>query len=222
MENMNLFNRYWLFYLCLILLMCVGCAQVSGAPTPVVVRMLDLDVVPVTLAAPEMATPTASATPMLLPTATATPTPAPVSQVSGAPPATPPGPTPTPACTNLAEFVKNLSIGDNTQFESGVPIVKVWQIRNVGTCTWTTAYTLNFFGGEPMGGPASVNLSQDVPPGETIDISLNLITPNSPGPFSGNWVLKDATGNAFGLGPQANVPLVINIAVKPTPHPTPG
>jgi hypothetical protein len=216
------FNRYRLFYLCFIFLLSCSCSQAPGAPTPVVVRILDLNVVPVTLSAPELATPLPTLTPMLLPTATPTPTTVQIASASSAPTEIQVGPTSTPACTNLAEFVKNLSIGDNTQFEAGAALLKIWQIRNAGSCTWTTAYTLNFFGGEPMGGPATVNLSQDVPPGGTIDLRLNLIAPNSPGPFLGNWVLKDALGNAFGLGPQANQPLVVNIAVKPTPRPTPS
>jgi hypothetical protein len=81
-------------------------------------------------------------------------------------------------------------------------------------------YSLVFSGGETMGGSLSNSLSQEVKPGETIDLHLNLIAPFYAQPYTGNWFLQDAAGNLFGVGEQFNLPLSVTIVVKPpvTPH----
>ena len=209
-------------------LLVAGCAQTGslpdGDPTPIVVRLLDLNQVPVTLAAPENAAAiTPSSTPVVLqlaqPTATFTPTPP--SDLASPVPASPLPPTAV-LCRNAAEFVKHLMTSDNTVIPSGAPFVKIWQIKNVGTCVWTTLYTLNFYSGEPMGSQPSLPLSAEVKPGETIDLRLDLISPVAAGTYTGNWALKDPEGNLFGIGPDANQPLAVTIIVPRQPFPTPG
>lgn len=129
---------------------------------------------------------------------------------------------PMPTCTNQAEFVKHLSIGDFTQLKSGQYFAKVWQIKNIGTCIWTKEYALIFYDGNDMSGPLSIPLTQDVAPGEMIDLSVNLIAPNQVGVQTSNWMLQDNHGQLFGLGEASDQPLAVNIVIVPTPFPTPG
>jgi hypothetical protein len=82
---------------------------------------------------------------------------------------------------------------------------------------------LVFTGGEAMEGPASVLLPASVPPGGTLDISVDLVAPAKPGSYRGYWNLKTPDGKIFGLGPNANEPVWVDILVTTdTPEaPTP-
>jgi hypothetical protein len=121
-------------------------------------------------------------------------------------------------CTNRAEFVKNLSIADNTAFKPQQAFAKIWQIKNVGTCVWT-GYSLVYASGESMGSAAVTPLPNEVNPGDTVDLRLNLFAPTEPNTYTGNWFLQDASGIAFGLGPDGAQPLGLTILVRPLPKP---
>jgi hypothetical protein len=128
----------------------------------------------------------------------------------------------TPNCINQAEFVKNLSIGNNTALMPGQYFAKIWQVKNAGSCTWTQEYKLVFMDGNSMNALPSENLPHSVAPGETIDLRLELVAPQEEGSHTGNWMLEDESGNLFGLGQAKDEPLQVIIVVKPTPMPTSG
>lgn len=69
-----------------------------------------------------------------------------------------------------------------------------------------------------MGSPAAVALPSDVPQGQTIDISVDMVAPLVPGTYQGNWKLKNASGAWFGLGPGAG-PFWVKIKVVGTGTP---
>jgi len=135
------------------------------------------------------------------------------------PPATatlaPPSVTPTPACNDLAAFVSDVSIPDNTYMSPSQAYTKTWRLKNAGTCTWTTGYALVFDSGNIMSGPTSQNLAGNVAPGATVDLSVNLIAPGSNGTHRGNWKLRNDKGTIFGLG--GGGPFYVQIIVGPTP-----
>ncbi len=118
-----------------------------------------------------------------------------------------------PPCTNQAEFVKSLSISDNTQLNPGTQFTKMWQIKNVGTCSWTVDYQFVMVSGDSMQAPTSVPLPHEVLPQETIDIGIKMIAPDKPDTYSNDWVLMDSDGNYFGTGAQYDQPLVAKIVV---------
>jgi hypothetical protein len=200
----------------IIMMLLSGCAQAEptpefnpvaglkpGAPTQVVVRILNLD-----LAAGPTAT-EALPTGTPLPTLAPPPTRAPETAAGTAATVS------SPVCTNTAEFIKNLSIADNTSFDPEEWFAKIWQIKNTGTCTWTTEYALVYASGDSMGSPARLALPSTVKPGETIDLRLSLISPKDAKTYSGSWFLQDASGATFGLGPDGTQPLSVTIVVKP-------
>lgn len=109
-------------------------------------------------------------------------------------------PTATPLPCNRASFVEDVTIPDNTNITVGKAFTKTWRLKNVGSCTWTSGYQLIFDLGDQMSGPSSQQLTNGtVAPGQTIDVSVNLIAPNSPGTYKGNWRLKDSGGEVFAL-----------------------
>lgn len=117
------------------------------------------------------------------------------------------------ACTNQAEFVKSLSISDNTKLDPGTLFTKMWQVRNVGTCIWTADYQLVMVGGDSMQAPYAIRIPHEVRPQETIDLGVKMIAPQTPNTYSNTWVLMDADGNYFGVGNQYDQPLVAQIVI---------
>jgi len=135
----------------------------------------------------------------------------------------PPTPTATPIPCDRGTFVKDITIPDNTEIAAGTTFVKTWQIKNNGSCTWTSGYALVFYNGDAMSGPASAPLTNGtVPPGSTVDISVTLIAPATTGTYKGNWRLRNAGGAVFGLGSAADSSFWVQIkSVSPTPTPSP-
>lgn len=134
----------------------------------------------------------------------------------------PPTATPIPIPCDRAQFVKDITVPDNTEIAAGATFVKTWQLKNNGSCTWTSGYTLYFYGGDGMSGPPSAQLTNGtVPPGSTIDVSLTLIAPTTPGTYKGNWRLRNAGGTSFGIGENADQSFWVQIkSVAPTPTPS--
>ena len=124
-------------------------------------------------------------------------------------------PTPNTGC-DRATFVSDVTIPDGTVFSPGAAFTKTWRLKNAGTCTWTTSYSLVFVGGEKMGGPDSSALPRTVAPGQTVDLSVNLTAPNISGNYRGYWQLKNASGAIFGIGSTANKPFWVDINVTGT------
>ena len=52
----------------------------------------------------------------------------------------------------------------------------------------------------------------DVPPGASIDVSVELRAPQEPGTYRGYWGLKNTNGLEFGVGPSAQ-PFYVEIKV---------
>lgn len=123
---------------------------------------------------------------------------------------------PTPTVQSIgcdqAELVAHITVPPGTLMALGQNFVKVWQLKNVGTCTWTPSYTIVFTGGTGFGAPDSVPLSATIAPGETVEISLDMTTPLTPGAYRGQWMFKNANGSLFGIGPK-DQPWTVDITV---------
>ena len=128
---------------------------------------------------------------------------------------------PTAVCTDKAKFSKDVTVPDSTRMDPGEEFEKIWRLENVGTCTWTSNYSVVFEGGNIMGGPPSDALDTSVEPGGTIDIIMSFTAPSSNGTHKGNWLLRNANGLLFGLGNDADSPFWVIIVVGPTPTPEP-
>jgi hypothetical protein len=163
---------------------------------------------------PVVIEPTAISIPTTSPTNTALPIPsATTAPTQTALPTAIPN-SPTPACTNRAEFVRHLSFSDGSVIIQGMYFGKAWRIKNVGTCSWTSDYSLVFVSGEQMNSPAETPLTSEVAPGATVDISVPLFSPMTEGNYSSNWMLRDPSGNLFGTGDLADQPLSANLIVQ--------
>jgi hypothetical protein len=135
----------------------------------------------------------------------------------------PPTATPIPIPCDRGQFVSDVTVPDNTEIGAGTTFVKTWRLKNNGSCTWTSGYALVFYNGDAMSGPASATITNGtVPPGSTIDISVSLIAPTTPGIYKGNWRLRNAGGAIFGIGNYADQSFWVQIkSIAPTPTPSP-
>jgi Ig-like domain from next to BRCA1 gene len=146
-------------------------------------------------------TPTVTGTP---PTPTSTNTPGPVTV------------TVPPSACDRAQFIADVNVPDGTVMAPGATFTKTWRLKNVGACAWSTSYQLVYFSGEQMGAASSAAFPQNVPVGQTVNISINMTAPATAGSYRGFWMFKNASGALFGIGPQANKPWWVDIKVSGT------
>jgi hypothetical protein len=126
---------------------------------------------------------------------------------------------PTP-CTDLAAFVDDVTIRDNTLVIAGAAFVKVWRLENAGTCIWDSAYAAVFIGGDKMEASSPVHLTTTVPPGSTVDLAVDMVAPDQPGSYQGFWKLIGHSGEYFGIGSDADAAFWVKIVVPALPTET--
>ena len=90
---------------------------------------------------------------------------------------------------NAAEFVKDVTIPDDSVIGPKEKFTKIWELRNIGTCTWDTSYALVFIWGETFGASSLIPLAQVVQPGQVVDLSIDMVSPDWPACFQGNWMI---------------------------------
>jgi hypothetical protein len=120
-------------------------------------------------------------------------------------------------CTDRAQFVADVTVPDGTRYDPGATFKKTWRLRNIGTCTWSTSYSLVFDTGERMGAPASITFPSSVAAGQTVDLTVDMTAPNAAGHYIGYWKFKNAAGTLFGIGVNANRSWWVEINVNGTP-----
>ncbi|HUH99227.1 MAG TPA: NBR1-Ig-like domain-containing protein, partial [Anaerolineales bacterium] len=122
-----------------------------------------------------------------------------------------------PTC-NWAQFMADVTVPDGTYIAPGATFTKTWRLLNIGNCTWTTSYALVFSSGNALGAPqpAAVNFPNYAAPGQTVDLTVQLTAPTTPGQYIGYWKLRDASGNPFGIGSNADKSFWVEINVSST------
>ncbi len=113
---------------------------------------------------------------------------------------------------NSAAFVSDVTIPDGMVLAADQTFIKTWRIKNVGSCGWTTAYSVVFSNGDQLGAPAAVNFPVGIKPGETIDLSVPMVAPKTDGNYKGFWQLRSADEESFGTGTK-NQPFYVAITV---------
>ncbi len=139
-----------------------------------------------------------------------------------------PSVTPVPGTCDRVVFVDDVTVPDGSNYAPGATFTKTWRLKNAGTCTWSTSYSLVFVSGDKLGGPDAAPMPRAVAPGQTVDVSVPLTAPTTIGTYRGYWQFKNASGQLFGIGASYNKPWWVDIRVitgtpmTPTPTKTPG
>lgn len=113
-----------------------------------------------------------------------------------------------------ADFVDDVTYPDGSVIGRNEPFTKVWRLKNIGTCSWTTSYALVFVDGDAMSAPVAIALPGTVNPGQTVDIPVNLISPFADGRYKGSFKLRNASGVLFGVGSQASTAFWVDVRVS--------
>jgi hypothetical protein len=146
-----------------------------------------------------------------VPTDTAPPTPVVV--------VTEPPPTPTPlpptavpqAPCDRAEWLGDVTVPPDTLLPAGSTFNKIWRVRNSGSCTWSPSYALIFTGGNLPPVVTTVFLPGSIAPGQIVDLSVTMTAPASSGVFQSTWMLRNPSGQLFGIGSNGSDPLIARI-----------
>jgi next-to-BRCA1 protein 1 len=126
-------------------------------------------------------------------------------------------PTNTPNAGSNSSGDKSVFVGetvpDGTTFGYNTEFTKTWKFKNLGTTTWTTDYSLVMIDGTyfPPQNLHTIYLPKSVAPGETVEISVDFVSPITPGTYYSMWKLANAAGITFG----EYCSIKINAAVMP-------
>jgi len=90
------------------------------------------------------------------------------------------------------------TIPDGTNFQPGQAFQKTWTIKNSGIEDWSKNFELVKTSSNPvtesLGSLEHIPLTQDVKPGETIQIKVDLVAPKQDGQYTVFYELRDGTG----------------------------
>ncbi len=99
-----------------------------------------------------------------------------------------------------AQYISQNPVDDSTLLP-GQPFQMIWTVKNLGPTTWTTAYQIRFYAGNPSGNnftsPSALAIPKEVKPDEQVDLVLNLVAPASNGTYEGIWAITNADGINF-------------------------
>jgi len=115
---------------------------------------------------------------------------------------------------DAASFESDVTYPDGSSVSRGSTFTKVWRIKNIGTCTWSSSYAIVFVSGEQLGAPNAVPLPGSVGPGQTIDVPVNMTAPNAEGRYRGDWKLRNSSGVVFGVGASGNSNFYVDVNVS--------
>jgi hypothetical protein len=130
------------------------------------------------------------------------------------------------SCTKA--FSGSINLSEGQEFQAGETVQVVFMLINTGTCTWDSGYSLIQVGGDFSPSDTSLELTGDVIPGDSVQLSVEYTAPSQPGPYLSAWKMKDTDGGVFGQNDPPNSPVRVIIRSipsgnpQPTPNPTQG
>jgi ABC-type amino acid transport substrate-binding protein len=139
-------------------------------------------------------------------------------------------PQPPPPCLDSMAFVADINLPDYNMkdppnMNPGQAFTKGWRIRNNGTCTWTSTYSLDYvYGSTPaaqMGGQRTY-IQGSVPPGGVYDIYVPMVAPIVPGTYQGFWQMLSSISYPFGQKIWVGIEVVPFPTSTPPPTQTPS
>jgi hypothetical protein len=114
--------------------------------------------------------------------------------------------TPNPVPCNLAAFAGNVTLPDLSSVIPTRTYTKTWQLRNIGSCTWSSDYSVVYISGDQLGPNTSAKLPGAIKPGSYVNVSISLVMPNptKTTTYTSYFMLKSDSGEFFGIGQNGN------------------
>jgi len=182
-----------LHFLCFTLIFISACS--SAAPAPTLMPGLAATVTPTRV---ETTLPAPSALPEASPSPSETST----------QPSFSPG-------SDLATFLGE-TYPDGAVLKPGETFIKTWDVKNLGSTTWTKDYHLTLMtSGETLSSPAQIPFPASVAPAETAHLSVTLKAPQTPGKYTVVWALQNPQGQIFKVD-GSDVWVSIQVCDSPT------
>ena len=106
-----------------------------------------------------------------------------------------PEPTATAYFPDKADFVAALP--SPNQFTPNQHFNLTWQLKNAGTSTWSGKYRFYYYDGIQLANQSSYSISETVPPGGILTITMPASAPGEMGTYKTTWVLENPDGIPF-------------------------
>ena len=117
--------------------------------------------------------------------------------------------------SDRAGLLVDVTPGEEGVLRPNQRFTKKWILQNSGSTVWTTDYAVVFTGGRDMEGSRELALNVSIHPGESLELSLDLISPKEYGTFVGTYQLRNAQGELFGMGEDASQPFYNLVHIGP-------
>ncbi|HEY3383501.1 MAG TPA: NBR1-Ig-like domain-containing protein [Vicinamibacterales bacterium] len=115
------------------------------------------------------------------------------------------------ASSTGAAFV-NETIPDNTTMLPGQSFTKTWTLRNTGTTTWTSGYSLQYVSGNAGCSHTLVAVSGTVAPNATHSFATNCTAPAPTATYREDWRLVEPVGWTINVGSSPTIWAQIKVA----------
>lgn len=94
-------------------------------------------------------------------------------------------------------LVKDVTIGEGESIPPCTKFTKTWRIQNIGDEVWPPGCCLRFSGGDQLCAAERVPV-RPVGPGCTLDLSVEMVSPQQPGIYESKWRMSTPSGSYFG------------------------
>ncbi|NPV57752.1 MAG: hypothetical protein HPY76_13940 [Anaerolineae bacterium] len=119
-----------------------------------------------------------------------------------------------PTTPDKAQWIENYP-PDGAQVVTNARFDIIWTVKNVGTTTWNTKYTVQFFSGKKLAEKTSYNFREETAPNNETRIIVDAVAPSTAGEYFSWWKLQNDQGVNFG---DVDITIVV---VKPGATDTP-
>ncbi len=110
----------------------------------------------------------------------------------------------TPAATqpvtsqDNSAWVADVTVPDGTKFYLNESFTKVWKVKNTGTTTWDSSYSLVNIDDNTWGAKSVIPLTVSVTPGQEVELKIAFRSPKAFGEHFSRWFLMNPNGLLFG------------------------
>lgn len=96
-------------------------------------------------------------------------------------------------------FVRDVTIGEGESVPPSTHFTKTWAVSNSGPEAWPPGCVLKYTQGERLQATSDrIEVGRCLRPGETMDISLKMRSPDRPGIYEAQWRMSSPSGAFFG------------------------